>query len=95
MSARPSVIGASSQGRASHEKFQRKYGLRCGLVGDQDRKVGDAYDVPMGNPLSKNSSRVSFLIDPDGKISHVWSKVSPAAHAEQVLETIKAKQGSA
>jgi peroxiredoxin Q/BCP len=32
--------------------------------------------------------RMTFLIDPEGKIRHIFKKVDTARHAEQVLETL-------
>lgn len=83
------VIGVSSQTRSSHERFQAKHGLGFSLVADTDRSVGDAYEVPMRGLRTKTSARVSFLIDPQGKIAEVWEKVSPATHAQEVLKAIE------
>jgi peroxiredoxin Q/BCP len=82
------VVGVSSQGRDSHEKFQAHHGLRYALVADSDRTVGDAYGVPIRGLTTKSSARVSFLVDPDGSIAEVWEKVSPKTHTEQVLKAI-------
>ncbi len=83
------VIGISTQDVSSHQKFREKHGLSYPLVADTDRSVGDAYDVPRGgSESSPTSSRVSFLVDPDGKIAEVWNKVSPATHTDQVLKAI-------
>ena len=34
--------------------------------------------------------RTTFLIGPDGKIAHIFSKVKPEGHAEEVLAHVKA-----
>ena len=34
-------------------------------------------------------ARTTFLIGPDGKIQHVFEKVNPEGHAEEVLAAIK------
>ena len=34
--------------------------------------------------------RSTFLIDKDGKIARIWSKVKVPGHAEEVLEAVKA-----
>ena len=34
-------------------------------------------------------ARTTFIIGPDGKIKHVFNKVKPEGHAEQVLEYLK------
>jgi peroxiredoxin Q/BCP len=34
-------------------------------------------------------ARTTFVIGPDGKIRHIFSKVKPEGHAEEVLEYLK------
>jgi peroxiredoxin Q/BCP len=38
------------------------------------------------------ANRNTFLINPEGKITKVWTRVNPGTHSEQVLEAI-AKAG--
>ena len=37
----------------------------------------------------KGIARTTFIIGPDGKIEHVFEKVKPDAHSEEVLEYLK------
>jgi peroxiredoxin Q/BCP len=32
------------------------------------------------------ANRVTFLLDPDGKIARVYPEVSPETHADEILE---------
>jgi peroxiredoxin Q/BCP len=34
-------------------------------------------------------ARTTFVIGPDGKIQHIFEKVSPEGHAEEVLAYLK------
>jgi peroxiredoxin Q/BCP len=34
------------------------------------------------------TSRVTFLVGPDGKIARVWPKVDPVIHANEVLGAV-------
>ena len=34
----------------------------------------------------KRANRVTFLLDPEGRISKVYPEVSPETHADQILE---------
>ncbi|HZR55967.1 MAG TPA: hypothetical protein VFA74_03770 [Terriglobales bacterium] len=36
----------------------------------------------------KIAARNTFIIDPDGKIEKVYSKVDPSKHSEEVLATL-------
>jgi peroxiredoxin Q/BCP len=86
------VLGVSTQGEESHQKFTAKYKLNFPLLADTDGAVGRAYGT-IGGPglLSKLKSaagmadRVTFVIDEKGKIAHVIDKPDVANHAEEVL----------
>jgi peroxiredoxin len=39
--------------------------------------------------------RVSFLVAPDGTIAQAWPSVSPARHAEEVLEAVRRRTAGA
>ena len=87
--AETEVIGVSSQGEASHDRFRAKCGLRFALAADTDRSIAEAYGVGKMMGILPVNARVSFLIAPDGTVAHVWPHVSPARHATEVLETVR------
>jgi peroxiredoxin Q/BCP len=76
------VIGVSNDSPESHEKFQREKNLPFALVSDESGAVGAAYGV---KKKLWGYDRVSFLVDRDGKIAHVWPDVDPGVHADEVL----------
>jgi peroxiredoxin Q/BCP len=43
----------------------------------------------------KGVARTTFIIGPDGKIKHVFRKVKPEGHAEEVLAYLKEAGSSA
>ncbi|MGC1246543.1 MAG: peroxiredoxin [Spirulinaceae cyanobacterium] len=75
------VLGVSMDDEASHKKFKEKYGLPFQLLVDSDGAITKAYDVEGGG----YSKRVTYVIDPQGKISHVDTKVNTSSHAEDIL----------
>jgi thioredoxin-dependent peroxiredoxin len=86
------VLGVSTDPVKSHDKFVAKYQLPFTLLADEDKKIVQAYGVwgPktfMGVKYT-GTSRVTFLIGPDGKIKKIWPKVKPAEHAEEVLAAL-------
>jgi thioredoxin-dependent peroxiredoxin len=86
------VIGVSRDSVASHEKFKAKYDVPFRLLADVDSELCDAFGVivekNMYGKTSVGIQRSTFLIDPKGKIEHVWPKVSVAGHAEDVLSKL-------
>ena len=75
------VLGVSMDDEASHKKFKEKYGLPFQLLVDTDGAITKAYDVEGGG----YSKRVTYVINPQGKISHVDTKVNTSSHAEDIL----------
>jgi peroxiredoxin len=51
------------------------------------REIGMAYGSA-SSPTSGNASRISYVIGPDGIITHAYPKVSPASHPEEVLAVL-------
>jgi peroxiredoxin Q/BCP len=86
------VLGISTDGVKSHDKFADKFKLPFTLVADEDRKIVEAYGVWgekvfMGRKY-QGTHRVTFLIGPDGRIKNIWPKVKPEEHAAEVLEAL-------
>ncbi len=89
------ILGVSADTVESHAKFKAKFGLPFPLLADLDHKICDVYGV-WG--LKKNMGReyegilrTTFLIDPQGKISHVYENVRPAEHSTELLSALKSK----
>jgi len=40
----------------------------------------------------RSIERSTFIINPDGKISHAWRKVRVKGHVEEVLNTLEASR---
>lgn len=86
------VFGLSADDRASHEKFARKFDLTFPLLVDPDHGVLEAYgaygEKSMYGRTYMGVHRVTYLIDPDGKVAKVWPKVKPEGHADEVRAAI-------
>jgi peroxiredoxin Q/BCP len=86
------ILGVSLDTPDSHKQFCTKEGLSFHLLADPEHKVVDAYGSLGHFGTMTIANRNTFLIDPAGKIAHVWTKVDPSVHSTQVLTTINAKQ---
>jgi peroxiredoxin Q/BCP len=83
------VIGVSPDGEESHRRFRAKFGLPFYLLSDPDHVVAGLYGA-WGE--KRNYGRVyegilrsTFVIDEEGVIVKVFSKVNTADHAQEVL----------
>ncbi len=83
------VLGVSVDDEKSHQKFIGKYDLPFSLVSDTDKQVVEAYDVwkekSMYGRKFMGTVRTTFLIDENGIITNIISKVDTQKHAEQIL----------
>lgn len=75
------VLGVSVDDAASHRKFQEKYKLNFTLVADDSTEISRAYGTLKGSM----ASRVTYIIDRDGKIAHVYPSVTPDTHSAEVM----------
>lgn len=91
--AKAVVLGVSLDPLASHQKFVEKYTLPFLLLSDADAAVSKAYGVyKLKNMYGRKFwgiERSTFLIDPDGKISHLFRKVKVDAHLDEVLSALE------
>ena len=88
------ILGVSVDSVDSHKGFCAKEALGFTLLSDQDAKVTGAYGSVMEYKGSKMAERNTFLIDPQGKLAKVFTKVDPAGHSEEVLAAIAALKTS-
>jgi peroxiredoxin Q/BCP len=84
------VIGVSLDSVESHSKFSEKYALPFAILSDRSKEVARSYGVlGTGGFLTK---RVTFIIDKNGKIMHIFPKVDVKHHSEEVLRAIEQLQ---
>jgi peroxiredoxin Q/BCP len=86
------LYGISPDTVAAHNKFVNKYDLNFPLLADEGAKVAQQYGVwkekNMYGRKYMGIERTTFLVNPDGTIAHIWRKVKPAGHAEEVLKVL-------
>lgn len=87
------LLGVSPDTPQAEKKFKEKYSLPFTLLADSDKKVAQLFGVlkekNMYGKKVMGVTRTTFIIGPDGKIEHIFEKVKPEGHAEQVLEYLQ------
>jgi peroxiredoxin Q/BCP len=82
------VFGISADSEASHKAFATKYRLPFRLLSDHGAKVRKAFKVP--TILGLMSGRVTFVIDKQGVVRHVFnSQTNALKHVDEALDTLK------
>tara|TARA_B100000482_G_C12568243_1_gene282884 strand:- start:743 stop:1195 length:453 start_codon:yes stop_codon:yes gene_type:complete len=84
------VIGVSCDSIKRHQKFIEKYDLPFNLVSDEDQKVVNDYGVWqlkkfMGREYM-GIMRTTFLIDENGVIEDIITKVNTKEHTTQIIK---------
>ncbi|MGF2039549.1 MAG: peroxiredoxin [Nostoc sp. CmiVER01] len=78
------ILGVSADDEVSHQAFTQKYDLNFPLLADTDKSLIKAFDVDGGG----YAKRVTYVIDPNGKITHVDTSVNTTTHASDVLTAL-------
>lgn len=90
------IIGVSPDSLKSHTNFRQKHDLSINLLSDTE-KVLEEYGVwqmkKMYGREYMGVVRSTYLIDPEGKIAHVWPKVRVKGHVDNVREKLSELQG--
>jgi peroxiredoxin Q/BCP len=94
------LLGISPDTPKAQKKFEEKFHLPFTLLADAEKKACNAYGVikekNMYGKKVMGVARTTFVIGPDGRIVHIFEKVKPEGHSEQVLEYLKgAMKGAA
>jgi peroxiredoxin Q/BCP len=84
------VVGVSADRPEIQQKFVDKFGLTFPLISDTAKRVIDAYGAR--EVLGVTAKRKTFLVGPDGRVAHVWPKVTVEGHAADVVATIRRVQ---
>jgi peroxiredoxin Q/BCP len=87
------VLGISRDTVKAQANFKAKYDLPYTLLADVDEKVCKQFDVlkekNMYGKKVMGIVRTTFVIGPDQTLLHVFPKVTPEGHAEEVLALVK------
>ena len=87
------IVGISPDSIASHGKFITKHNLEIILLSDPEHQIAETYGVwQLKKFMGKEYLgivRSTFLLDPSGKITQIWSNVRVKNHIDAVLDTVK------
>jgi len=87
------VLGVSTDSGDSHKKFKSKFDLNFPLLADTDKKIVEAYGVwkekiNYGKKYM-GIERTTFIINKEGKISHIFPKVKVDEHYDEVIDALE------
>lgn len=86
------IIGVSCDDEKSHLKFIQKFELPFPLIADTDQKIVNQFGVWIEKSMYGRNymgiARTTFIIDPNGFISHVIEKVDTKNHSAQIIAAL-------
>ena len=84
------IVGVSTDDEASHQKFINKFQLPFTLISDNEKKIVEAYGVwaekNMYGKKYMGTTRKTFLIDGEGNIKKIITKVDTQNSSQQILD---------
>jgi peroxiredoxin Q/BCP len=87
------VLGISPDPVKAVTKFAEKFHLNFPLLADEDHAITEKYgcwqEKSMYGKKYWGAARTTFVIAKDGKVLHVFEKVKPAGHDQEVLAWIR------
>lgn len=81
------VVGVSTDSVKRQSGFKAKNALQFPLIADKEQNVVKLYDVL--KPETGSAQRSTFLIDREGIIRFVWSKVRVPGHVDEIISKIQ------
>lgn len=86
------IIGISPDTDDSHEKFKQKMNIPYHLASDVNNTISKKYGTyGLKKFMAKEYmgvNRTTFIVDENGTIVRIFSKVKPQGHSNQVLEAL-------
>lgn len=86
------VVGVSGDEQKSHQKFTEKYSLPFTLLSDPSHEMMEKYGAWGEKTLYGRKFmgvlRITYIIDEDGHIAHVFGKVKTDTHSKDVISAV-------
>jgi peroxiredoxin Q/BCP len=82
------IFGISRDDAESHKAFKEKFGLPFPLIVDDDRALGDAFEIADSDMFPDVYKRSTVVIAADGTVAKAMEDVDPATHADDVLAVL-------
>lgn len=90
------VVGVSPDSQQSHQKFISKFNLPFPLISDPEKEILKAYGAWGPKKLYgreyEGVLRTTFIIDENGIIEQIFTKVKTKEHTKQILDALENKK---
>jgi peroxiredoxin Q/BCP len=83
------IVGVSLDSNESHSNFSKKHHLPFPLLTDTNGKVADSYNALTNFYVIKIAKRRTFLINPAGKITKIYTSIDTSNHSQKIIDDLK------
>jgi peroxiredoxin Q/BCP len=87
------ILGISPDDAKSHQKFKKKYALPFTLLVDANHALAERLGIWVEKTFYGRKymgvQRTTYIIGSDGTVQHVFEKVNPAGHADEVMAFLR------
>ena len=81
------IYGVSFDTAAENKAFAEKFSFPYQLLCDTDRSMGKAYGAH-DEAKPNYARRISYVIDPEGKVTATFPGVDPKTHLDEILAAL-------
>lgn len=81
------MLGVSFDTEEENRAFAEKFNFPFPLLCDTERKIGMAYGA-CDEPTAQYAKRITYVIDPEGRIAQAIEQVNAREHPEQLIQTL-------
>ena len=86
------IIGVSADSVKKNKNFKEKQKFQYELLSDENKEMIESYGAWVKKKMYGKEymgiARISYLINEEGKIQHIFDKVKTKSHACDVLDTL-------
>jgi len=86
------ILGVSYDNKKSHQEFISKYNLPFPLLADTTKTMSEAYGAKSGLTGFVVPRRITYIIDENSKVLHVFEKVNTKNHSQEIMAVLKEKK---
>ncbi len=87
------VLGVSPDSVAAIKRFHDKQDLNFRLLSDEDHAVAEQYgtwgEKSMYGRKYMGTNRITYVVDPKGRVAAAYPKVKPGEHADEILAFLR------
>ncbi len=84
------IFGISKDKLSTQRRFKEKYNLKYELIADESGDIIRSFGI---SKKTGSAERKTFIINPDGKIAHIFEKVDVKNHGKEIEDVLRSLFG--